>query len=341
MRGGCAADRSRSTRLSVHEGTQPAALHSSTLAHPVRIWAMAAQTPAAEDTTPSVDNFTNDSAMMIAYERAIETKRPDALFQDPLAEALAGSKGESLSTNFENMCGVFEFEGWPTFHKTWVAVRTRYIDDRVDELAARGDILQCVNLGAGMDTRPYRLEAYRAFTRGVIDVDMAVINEGRNKIFSEVLGVSSAYCEVGTLDLDFLDAEKTLATELPNAGFDATKPTLFLSEGLIMYLGTTGKAKLLADVSAVAAPGSVFVLQFMDATGSKAAEANPEAMKNALSVDEATRELTKHGWIDLEFCMFGDDGLSYGRYPDQFKPSAAFSFCVCRKGEGEGERGLS
>ena len=92
-----------------------------------------------------------------------------------------------------------------------------------------------------------------------------------------------------------------------------------------------GKVKLISDVSAVAAPGSVLVLQFMDASQSAAAKANPAALDNALSQEEATRELTRHGWVDLRFSRFGDETLNFGRYPERFEPSAAFSFCVCKK----------
>lgn len=70
----------------------------------------------------TVDNFTNDSVMMIAWERALESKRDDPLFNDPFAEALAGKKGEALSENFGGMCQTFEsdawFDGWPEFHKS-------------------------------------------------------------------------------------------------------------------------------------------------------------------------------------------------------------------------------
>ena len=103
--------------------------------------------------TVSVDNFTNDSAMMIAWERALETKRgPDggALFDDQLAEALAGSKGEALSANFGEMSKVFGFGDWREFHKTWVAIRTRFIDDCVAHAVEAGGFVQLVNLGAGM-----------------------------------------------------------------------------------------------------------------------------------------------------------------------------------------------
>ena len=71
-------------------------------------------------------SFTNDSAMMIAYERSRETGRDNALFKDPFAATLSCGKGEALSANFGNMCGMFGLEGWPEFHKTWSAVRTKY-----------------------------------------------------------------------------------------------------------------------------------------------------------------------------------------------------------------------
>ena len=100
----------------------------------------------------SVDNFTNDSAMMIAYERALESKRDDALFRDPLAGALAGSKGVALSAGFGNYCATFELPGWPEFHTMWTAVRTRFIDNRVSRWALGGEHRQLVNCGAGMDT---------------------------------------------------------------------------------------------------------------------------------------------------------------------------------------------
>jgi O-methyltransferase involved in polyketide biosynthesis len=143
---------------------------------------------------------------------------------------------------------------------------------------------------------------------------MTVVLEGRKKVFGELLGAPESHCSVTTVDLDFLDEGKTLATELGAAGlaFDISAPTVFIAEGLIMYLGAFGKLKLLADISAVAAPGSVLVLQFMDASQSQAAKDNPEVLASALRVKETTQELTKHWWVDLEFSMFGDEKLSYG-----------------------------
>jgi methyltransferase (TIGR00027 family) len=121
-------------------------------------------------------------------------------------------------------------------HKTWVAVRTRFIDDRVADHAVGGGPPQLVNLGAGMDTRPYRLECYAAFTGGAFYVDVVEVNLPRSRIFGELLGAPPSHCAIKTIDLDFLDKKKTLATELGKAdsGFDLAAPTLFICEGLIM-----------------------------------------------------------------------------------------------------------
>ena len=64
------------------------------------------------------ETFTNDSAMMIAYERFLESKREkDALFLDPFAEKMASTKGESLSDAFGQYKNHFGFDDWPEFHK--------------------------------------------------------------------------------------------------------------------------------------------------------------------------------------------------------------------------------
>merc|ERR1711862_235106 len=98
--------------------------------------------------------------------------------------------------------------------------------------------------------------------------------------FDGILGSPTPHCgKVHTLSLDFLDKEKTLSSELV-APFDSKKPSLFVSEGLIMYLGAEGKLKFIKDVSAVAAPGSVFVLQFMDGSESEMAKQYPHLLDN-------------------------------------------------------------
>ena len=83
----------------------------------------------------------------MAADRARESERPDRLFEDPLAEVLAGSEGRSIMADME--------AGLP--ENPTIPIRVRYFDDGLLNILAAGRITQVVSVGAGMDTRAFRL----------------------------------------------------------------------------------------------------------------------------------------------------------------------------------------
>jgi len=90
----------------------------------------------------------SDTALMVAACRAIETARADGLVRDPFAEMLAGPRGDAILrgiTGWQLMC-------------FGIGVRTRFLDDLVVETIARENIEVVLSVGAGLDTRPWRLE---------------------------------------------------------------------------------------------------------------------------------------------------------------------------------------
>jgi len=92
-------------------------------------------------------NDVSDTAFWIAQHRAIESARADALFRDPFAARLAGERGQQIARAMPH-AGVI---GWS------VAIRTRIIDEFIG--AALDDGIDAVlNLGAGLDARPYRMD---------------------------------------------------------------------------------------------------------------------------------------------------------------------------------------
>jgi O-methyltransferase involved in polyketide biosynthesis len=88
----------------------------------------------------------SDTAFWVATYRADEAARPDALFADPLAAKLVEGRGRAIAAQMVD-----------TAMLQWIIpLRTRMIDDFVAAAIAEGcDAV--VNLGAGLDTRPYRL----------------------------------------------------------------------------------------------------------------------------------------------------------------------------------------
>src|SRR6266850_2251843 len=95
---------------------------------------------------PAIRNI-SDTALWVAVYRARESDRPDALFRDPYARRLAGERGEQIAKTMEKG----QRYEWP------YTARTVRFDQIVREQIAQGaDTV--VNLAAGLDTRPYRME---------------------------------------------------------------------------------------------------------------------------------------------------------------------------------------
>ena len=111
-----------------------------------------------------------------------------------------------------------------------VTARTRYIDDYLRACIA-GGIEQLVILGAGYDTRPYRFDELKAGVR-VFEMDEPITQ--REKIDKVVTLLGSVPDHVTYIPVDF-DAEN-LAEKLLGCGYDAKLKTLFIWEGVTMYI---------------------------------------------------------------------------------------------------------
>lgn len=95
---------------------------------------------------PVVENV-SDTAQWVAYYRALESQRPDALFRDRFAKRLAGERGRVMAETMAKLA------------LPWaIAVRTRVYDELILGAVEQDKATAVVNLAAGMDTRPYRLD---------------------------------------------------------------------------------------------------------------------------------------------------------------------------------------
>ena len=88
----------------------------------------------------------SDTARWVAVYRARETERKDAVFRDPFARRLAGERGEQIAASMS----FAEKNSWPFVTRTWL------IDDVISNQVKLGTDM-VVNLAAGLDTRPYRM----------------------------------------------------------------------------------------------------------------------------------------------------------------------------------------
>jgi methyltransferase (TIGR00027 family) len=172
-----------------------------------------------------------DTALWIAAYRAAETESPRPLFRDPLAARLAGDKGRTLA---RKMTGAAQF-AWMT------VVRTVVIDDFLREaIAAGADTV--VNLGAGLDTRPYRMELPSSLSWIEVDVPKIVaLKEAR-------LPHETPRCRLQRLTADLADddARRRVLAQIAAE----SRRAVVLTEGVLAYLTTEDVVKLARDLHA-------------------------------------------------------------------------------------------
>ncbi|MGB3483467.1 MAG: class I SAM-dependent methyltransferase [Mycobacterium sp.] len=195
------------------------------------------------------------TAVMVAAARANETEQPEPLIRDPYAKMLVAGAGTGVWENVldpelttrladidAEMATVF------THMRNYQAVRTHYFDAFFADALAAG-IRQVVILASGLDSRAYRLD-WPAGT-DVFEIDQPLVLEYKSATLARHGVTAKARRHEVPVDLRF-----DWPAALTAAGFDATRPTAWLAEGLLMYLPADAQDRLFDNIGGLSAPGS-------------------------------------------------------------------------------------
>lgn len=278
------------------------------------------------------------SSKMIAAQRALEHERSDRLFSDPLAAVLAGERAmerarERLAARDQLATG----EGRKGMDGRF-AVRTRYFDDAIVH-ALQGGARQVVMLGAGMDTRPWRLALppdthwFELDQADVLGAKVATMRAAG----AQLEDAPTAH-HAGEAAPEFpLRAAKWTAVPVdlarPNwrdalsaAGHNAAAPTVWAAEGLLMYLNVGDVESLLTTTRALSAPGSSAAFSMVNAEATAHAQRSGSELtstwKWGLPEGEAGLQFFRDcGWDTLHLDQLGGPSASYGRYTVQPEPA--------------------
>lgn len=172
----------------------------------------------------------SDTAFWVAHYRAVETKKKSPLFQDPFAEILSGEKGRQIATQMP----------WSQYTDWVVKLRTVIIDSFIQTYHQQAGIDAVLNIGAGLDARPYRMDF--ASDLCWIEVDYPkVIDYKKSK-----LSFYSPKMKLEQIGLDVADrqARKQLFEQVSGR----FNHVLVLTEGVIPYLTNGQVAELSEDL---------------------------------------------------------------------------------------------
>lgn len=230
----------------------------------------------------------SDTARWVAVHRAMESERADALFRDPFARRLAGTRGEEI----HRQMGRQDYVSWSTI------TRTVLFDATVLDLVGRGEVDTVVNLAAGLDSRPWRL-ALPAALRWV-DVDYPDVLAYK----AEALAGERPSCRYEPAPADLAD-DSARAALLDRLGVRSAR-ALLITEGLLLYLSDAQVGALAGDLHArtgarwwltdLVAPG---LLEIMNRNWGKQAAAGNAPFRFAPASGPAFFE--PFGWREASF----------------------------------------
>ncbi|MEV6568813.1 SAM-dependent methyltransferase [Streptomyces kronopolitis] len=193
----------------------------------------------------AVMNGAASTALVVAALRAIETANSAPLFTDHFAARLvhAAHMPRPLPTHPDQMGEENRVHFQLAVDSA--ALRTRYLDDYLTGSPAP----QVVILAAGLDTRSFRLD-WQPGCR-VFELDRAPVLEFKQKALDEI--DARATCDRRPVAVDLRDDWEAA---LADAGFDPSRPTAWLIEGLLPYLPASAEEKLFDAVHRLSAAGS-------------------------------------------------------------------------------------
>lgn len=230
------------------------------------------------------------TAQWTAAARARESTRVDRLFEDPFAAELAGPEGQALLRDMEQVTGTFR-------ENPYLAIRTRFFDAVVDDHVA-SEPAQVVLLAAGLDTRAYRLQWPTGTVLYELDQSSAPAHKHQYLGSLEV----SSKCTIRTEQVD-LGSSGDWPDRLHRLGFDISEPTLWLAEGLLVYLAPEGVDDLIERITHISAPGSRLAIDTLSSSFYRQSWAQPQL--NLLqahgapwrsSIDNPEEYLARLGW---------------------------------------------
>ena len=206
------------------------------------------------------------TATMVAAARALASKEPDPLIDDPYAAALVRAVGVDFFTRLvdgEIPLSTIEGDG-PRVMADVMAVRTRFFDDFFISAGVAG-IRQAVIVASGLDSRPYRLPWPQGST--VYEIDQPKVIEFKSAAMAEIGATPTAERRAVSIDL-----REDWPAALRRSGFDETQPTAWSAEGLLNYLPPDAQDRLFDNITALSAPGSQLATEYHPDGGATVAE---------------------------------------------------------------------
>jgi methyltransferase (TIGR00027 family) len=240
------------------------------------------------------------TAEFVALNRALGTLAPQVPgFSDPVAVQFLPEKWrkrvERARASLASGARTSPYPFWQRPMGVFNQFRTVILDRALNSSLP---LEQLVVLGAGLDSRAWRLDSLKDTI--VFEADFPSTQAWKRE---RAASVPHKAKWVRFVAIDF--ERDQLAPLLRAAGFDPTKPSFWLWEGVVMYLGPEAVSANLGAIAALSAPGSRIALTYLRRKNGRVPRSlflalMGEPVRSAFSADEITDLAKSHGWRRIQ-----------------------------------------
>src|ERR1700746_2445152 len=209
--------------------------------------------PRTDDDNWDLASSVGATATFVASGRAMATKDPRGLINDPFAEPLVRAVGLDFFTKM--MDGELDLDAIENATPERIQAmihgmswRTKYFDDYFVDATETG-VRQAVILASGLDARAYRLPWPPGTV--VYEIDQPKVIEFKTHTLADLGAAPTADRRAVGIDL-----RDDWPAALRNSGFDTTQPAAWIAEGLLGYLPPDAQDRLFDNITALSVSGS-------------------------------------------------------------------------------------
>lgn len=207
--------------------------------------------PRTDDDTWGITESVGATALGVAAARAAETESEHPLISDPFARLFVDAAGPGIWSLYGSALGDDIDPQVKTLAQAMVdfmAVRTLFFDEFF-HAATDGGLRQVVILASGLDARVWRLPW---------PDDTTVYELDRPEVLDFKTATLAPHAAHPRADLVYVpvDLRQDWPRALQDGGFDTTRPTAWLAEGLLRYLTAADQDRLIDRIHALSAPAS-------------------------------------------------------------------------------------
>jgi len=243
------------------------------------------------------------TGLYTAAVRAEESKRRNRLFEDPLAQAFV-SHWKYVPPSHQDS------QRAETLRK-FIVARTVFFDELILS-ACRGGCLQVVLLGAGMDTRAFRLPLSPNLC--IFELDTVDVLDSKSQVL-----IGQAVSPVCPRIPVSCDLRSDWSKALLAAGFHPENPTAWVVEGVLVYLDEDTVNDVIRAITALSAPGSRMGL---DTASHGQSKSSLWPLRRSTAPLDPVMWLAEHGWT-ADVSSARDVLCAHSRVPRESDPGKA------------------